>query len=206
MILEKATDEFGRCGKADAKISRIAGAAGVSVGVIYKYYTDKDTLFHICLENSLKTLSEVLTTSGASNDAEEMLRNILASIREFSKENPSVIRMYHAITSEPDEKEAAELAAEIEGISSSLYKDWISDGIEAGTIREDASPEMSAFFFDNLLMMLHFSYALPYYRQRYRIYCGKDVDSAASEKLLEEQLVAFLKAALNPAAQQGGKP
>ena len=41
-ILERAVEEFGRNGLERAAISEIARRSDVSVGVIYKYYKNKD--------------------------------------------------------------------------------------------------------------------------------------------------------------------
>ena len=40
--------------------------------------------------------------------------------------------------------------------------------------RRDMDPRLFAFFFDNLLMMLQFSYCCDYYRARLALYCGED--------------------------------
>ena len=44
-ILECGVDEFARCGFQPASVANVARAAGVSVGVIYKYFSDKQSLF-----------------------------------------------------------------------------------------------------------------------------------------------------------------
>ena len=49
-ILERAVEEFGRNGLERAAISEIARRSGVSVGVIYKYYKNKEELFEQCLK------------------------------------------------------------------------------------------------------------------------------------------------------------
>ena len=54
---------------------------------------------------------------------------------------------------------------------------------------------MFAFFFDNLMIMLHFSYACDYYKDRFRIYCGDD--ATEKDALIKEQLLKFIGGALN---------
>ena len=41
-ILEAGITEFGEQGFEKTSMSRVAGRAGISVGVLYKYYGDKD--------------------------------------------------------------------------------------------------------------------------------------------------------------------
>ena len=45
LILETGIDQFARFGLDRANINTIAKAAGVSVGVLYKYFGDKDSFF-----------------------------------------------------------------------------------------------------------------------------------------------------------------
>ena len=59
-ILEAGIDEFIEKGLQGAAMSGIAKKSGVSVGVIYKYFTDKNTFFLQCLDHSLELLSNVL--------------------------------------------------------------------------------------------------------------------------------------------------
>ena len=56
-------------------------------------------------------------------------------------------------------------------------------------------PSLFAFFFDNLLMMLHFSYTCGYYENRFKIFCGDDVTERDEE--VREQMLKFIGGALN---------
>ena len=49
-ILDKAAEVFANRGLANTKISDLAKAAGVSQGLLYKYFTDKDDMFIALLE------------------------------------------------------------------------------------------------------------------------------------------------------------
>jgi AcrR family transcriptional regulator len=49
-ILDKAAEVFANKGLANTKISDLAEAAGVSQGLLYRYFTDKDDLFIALLE------------------------------------------------------------------------------------------------------------------------------------------------------------
>ena len=59
-ILECGVDEFARCGFQPASVANVARAAGVSVGVIYKYFGDKQSLFLACVRHSLELLDATL--------------------------------------------------------------------------------------------------------------------------------------------------
>ena len=117
-------------------------------------------------------------------------RRLIRALQDFSALHPSHIRLYHQITSSSGET-ARQLAEEIEGLSSRLYTRLISRGRETGTLRRDMDPGLFAFFFDNLLMMLQFSYCCDYYRARMELYCGGLPEDSA----VEEQLLRFLESA-----------
>jgi AcrR family transcriptional regulator len=193
-ILETGIAEFAEKGLERANINVIAKKAGISVGVLYKYYEDKEAFFLACLRRSLKVLESVLEDIIASEDkilvrAEKMIR----SVQHYSRENSVYINMYNEITSGSSKKFAPQLAAEIEGMSSRTYTHFIAKAIEDNDIRKDIDPRLFAFFFDNLLTMLQFSYSCDYYRERLKIYCGEDILDD-DEKVLTE-LLKFLESA-----------
>jgi hypothetical protein len=101
--------------------------------------------------------------------------------------------MYNEITSGSSQRHAVLLANKIEGISSRVYSQFIAQAMEEGDIRNDIDPKLFAFFFDNLLMMLHFAYGCDYYRERFKIFCGADILDD-DEKVVTE-LLKFLESA-----------
>ncbi|MCR4675254.1 MAG: TetR/AcrR family transcriptional regulator [Lachnospiraceae bacterium] len=193
-IMDVATKEFGEKGLNGANINYIAKCSNVSVGVIYKYYSNKEELFSACLSRSLshlnKTLQEAVKDVG---DIETTMSYLISAAITFSKKHKNEIRMYHWITTISGEK-AKEYAREIETVSSKLYKELISKAKSEGLVHGDMDPGVFAFFFDNLLMMLHFSYGCDYYNERFRIYMGEDVED--KDEYVKEQLVLFLKRGL----------
>ena len=99
-ILEAGIAEFARCGFQPASIAAVAKNAGVSIGVIYKYFGDKDTFFLACVRHSLELLDATLQEAAAGGGplAARMQRLILALIRQ-SRSHASYNAMYNEITS-----------------------------------------------------------------------------------------------------------
>ena len=60
-ILEAGITEFGEQGFEKTSMSRVAGRAGISVGVLYKYYGDKDGFFLACVKKSMQELERTLS-------------------------------------------------------------------------------------------------------------------------------------------------
>lgn len=194
-ILETGIDEFAERGLDRANINTIAKKAGVSVGVIYKYFGDKDGFFLACVRHSLDLLDAVLTEAVShETDVETGIRSIVRALIVHAREHKNHNAMYNEITSGGCKKYARELAREIEGSSAAVYTRLLENARRAGTVDPTLNPQAFAFFLDNLFMMLQFSFSCEYYRERMAIFLGSDcVDNP--EKLIES-FMHFIKNAL----------
>jgi hypothetical protein len=101
--------------------------------------------------------------------------------------------MYNEITAGASQKYAQLVAKEIESISSDVYIKFIADAKASGEIRDDIDPRLFAFFFDNLLLMLQFSYSCDYYKERFKIFCGDDI--IGDDELVVSELLKFIESA-----------
>ena len=193
-ILETGIAEFAQSGSDKASMSAIARKSGVSVGVIYKYFENKDTFFIACLRHALTALEEAIDEA-MSGEARLLIRaeKLIRALQKSAKTQRDYHVLYHEITAGSCRKYAPMLAREIEGISAKAYTAYIASAQKRGEVRSDMSPRLFAFFFDNLLMMLQFSYCCDYYRARFRIYCGDEIFDA-DEKIVAE-LLKFLESA-----------
>ena len=189
--------EFASKGLDGANINVIARKAGVSVGTIYNYFGTKENFFTACLEQAMKDLETALMEASAG-DVPLLTRadRLIRAVQSYSRENIDVIRLYNEITSSSGNKMAGSLARKIESISSSAYKKTIREAARKGEIRSDVNVEYLAFFFDNLLTTLQFSYACPYYKERLKIYCGEE--GLKDDDLMRNNLLAFMDAAFDP--------
>lgn len=190
-ILEAGIDEFALNGPDKANMHAIAAKAGVSVGVLYKYFTNKDDFFEACLRHCLAALDAVIREVLKGEDKILVrAKKLIRALQKNAKEQSNYNVLYHEITSGSCRKYAPVLAKEIESISSQAYSAFLCNAQAQGDIRSDADPRLFAFFFDNLLMMLQFSYSCDYYRERFKIYCGEDVFDD-DEKVVSELLKFF---------------
>jgi len=194
-ILETGIDEFANNGLDRANINVIAKKSGVSVGVIYKYFKDKDSFFLACVRHSLKLLEQVLKDA-FSDDADVMtcIRRIVYALLEHSRKHRNYNVMYNEITSGSCKGYAAVLAKEIETHTAQVYKQLMEKAKQSADAEINIDSRMLAFFFDNLLMMLQFSYSCDYYRERMKIYCGENIPDDG-EKVTEE-FIKFIGGAL----------
>lgn len=194
-LLEVGINEFSDKGLDRANINEIAKHAGVSVGVIYKYYQDKDRFFLACVEHSLKLLEEAMEdVIRNEDDVMSCIRILVKELMEGAKKHQNYYVMYNEITSGSCQKYAVELARKIEGNTSKIYTTLVEKAREEGKVSYKGDAKMFAFFFDSLLMMLQFSFSCEYYKERLRIFCGEDIFE--NRKKLAEQFVEFMGRAI----------
>ena len=72
----------------------------------------------------------------------------------------------------------------------------IAKAQEQGRISKDADSKALALFFDNLLMMLQFSFSCEYYKERMKIFCGESAD----KEDIAEYMITFIEKALTKEA------
>lgn len=193
-VLEAGIEEFAEKGLDGTNVNTIAKKAGISVGVLYKYYENKEAFFQACLSKSLGVLESVLQDVITSDDkllvrAERMIR----SVQRYSRECSNYVKMYNVITSTGGKTYAQLYAKEIEGMTAKVYTSFIQRAMEDGDIRGDINPRLFAFFFDNLLTILQFSYSCDYYKERAKVYCGEDI--LENDEMVVSELVKFLESA-----------
>ncbi|HHW49182.1 MAG TPA: TetR/AcrR family transcriptional regulator [Clostridiaceae bacterium] len=190
-IFETGIDEFANNGLDRANINVIAKKSGVSVGVIYKYFKDKDSFFLACVRHSLKLLEQVLKDA-FSDDADVMtcIRRIVYALLEHSRKHKNYNVMYNEITSGSCKRYAAVLAREIESRTAPVYEQLMEKAKRSANGKINIDSRLLAFFFDNLLMMLQFSYSCDYYRERMRIFCGEDI--LDNDEKVAEEFIRFM--------------
>ena len=194
-ILAVAVNEFAHNGFENANINTIAKKAEVSVGSLYKYFDTKTDLFLTSVDYALKNLEIIMETIVESNeDVMVKLEKLVRVAIEFSRRNTVLIKLYNEVTSESKAELVKEIAERVESVTSQAYKKAVVEGQVAGEIRTDIDPGMAAFFVDNLLMNIQFSYACDYYSERYKIYAGEDIFS--KDEFVVENILRFVKAAL----------
>ena len=193
-VLQTGINEFSQHGFENANINVIAKNAGISIGLMYKYFETKEDLFILCLEQAIEELNQVIESVLQSDDkilvrAEKLIR----AIQQTSGKESRYVKLYNEITKMSDEEKVRYYAEKIEGISYRAYAGFLKRAKEEGDVRDDLDERFFAFFFDSLLMTLQFSYTCDYYRERFKVYCGDDVFDN-DEKVVEE-LLKFLESA-----------
>ncbi len=118
---------------------------------------------------------------------------VIRAVQRCSREHPDYNIMYNEITAGASQQYAKVLSEQIEGLTAQVYAKFIEAAKADGDIRDDIDPRLFAFFFDNLLMMLQFSYSCDYYRERFKTFCGDEI-LEDDEKVVAE-LLKFMESA-----------
>ena len=193
-VLEVGIREFAERGLQQTSMNAVATQAGISVGVLYKYYENKDTFFLACVRRCTEELEQFLHQLCAEEHKPlQYAEALIGAVQQFSRQHRDYIRLYHEVTHTGNPVHAAALAQQIEGVSSRLYTDIIQRAQKSGDVRSDLDPGLFAFFFDNLLMMMQFSYCCPYYQERFRLYKGGDI--LDNTDFVTAQLLKFMESA-----------
>lgn len=194
-ILEVGINEFASKGYEKANINIIAKKAGISIGLMYKYFSTKEDLFITCIQRGMSILDDAVDEILKSDDklltkAEKLIRTTC----QLSQKDANYVKLYNEITSERNSEKAMKFAKAIEGKTSKKYVKCITDALANGDVRQDMDPRLFAFFLDNLLTSLQFSFTCDYYRNRLEIYTGVDV-AELSEDQIVKQLLKFIESA-----------
>ena len=167
MILDIATKEFAENGYHKANINTIASKARISIGAMYKYFTNKEELFCDTLEMGIGVLGETfMSRLDAGDDPFDKIRAIFVAVLAFAQENPQAIQLYMSLLSSSMDGFAKKYAKTIEEVGHYFFKKIMLDGIKSGYIDPDVDIDAANYFLDNHLMMFTFSQISLYLRIR----------------------------------------
>lgn len=119
---------------------------------------------------------------------------VIRATCELSREYKNYIKLYNEITAEKDGERAVAFAREIESQTSRFYITAIAQALASGDVRQDLNPRLFAFFLDNLLLMLQFSFTCGYYKERLSLYTGVDIEDLDDDEIVT-QLLKFIESA-----------
>ncbi len=193
-ILDAAITEFAEHGFASANINQIADNAGVSVGAMYKYFLSKEKLYLAVVQYGVQNLNavmeEIMSTKG---DLLERIERIIHAIQSYTREHIYLTKLYNQMTTEHHSDLVWRIVSDMEGVTAEMYASFIEEAQKEGTVRPEVNAKLFAFFLDNLFMLLQFSYSCEYYKERLKMFVGKEVFE--QDELVADQLMAFIKGA-----------
>src|SRR5690554_4802014 len=194
-ILQTAIFEFATHGYNSANINKIAEKAGISVGSIYKYFNNKRDLYLTVISLSVEKLKTVLEEIVERKvDFLSTVEEIIKAIQRHSRKNIYLTTLYNEMTTENNSEFVWKIVSNIEGVTAKLHASFIEEAQKNEDARTDIDPTYFAFFLDNLFILLQFSYACEYYKERLKMFIDDQVFE--HDELLVQQLMKFIKGAL----------
>ncbi len=166
-IIEAAILEFSEKGFENANTNKIARNANISVGSLFKYFENKTDLF-------------LYIVKLAEAELESQIHSVLSMGKGFFETVGMILSLETVVST-------------LEKVAGSEYKTMIKDAQDRGEIRADVDPAVVAFILDNIFMSLQFSYAMPYYQLRKRLFVGEDTD----DKKIIQETMSILRNALS---------
>lgn len=194
-ILDAAVNEFSSNGFNAANINVIAKRAGISIGSMYQYFDSKENLFLTAIDEGYKiiehSLSEIDLINGTFFDK---LEEIIKHIQKYSREYSLLNQLYLEATTQGIAGMSKKLSLKMETVSSGFYKKALASAVNDGLVDPDISIETASFCIDNILLLLQFSYSTEYYKERMKIFAGKN--SLNQDEKIRKEILYFLNKAL----------
>lgn len=110
-IIGAAMKEFSECGYEDASMNHVKDSGGLSKGILYHYFTDKDDLYLTCVQSAFSFLTEYLRSNLSFRGAslQEDLQDYFSCRIRFYREHPRQASMIARVLFRPPRHLAARL-------------------------------------------------------------------------------------------------
>ncbi len=123
-IIESALNEFSKMGYGLSSINTICQSGGISKGIMYHYFKDKDELYCTCVHECFDALTICLSNFVFAdiNDPQKYLSAYFDTRTAFFKENPLYQQLFLEATLYPQTHLAQEIMKCKEGFNTLNYK------------------------------------------------------------------------------------
>lgn len=146
-IVSAAVEEFGMHSYSEASLNEISKRGGLSKGIIYHYFKDKDELYLVCVRACFTSLLDFLGgIEFTLSRVEESMEKYLSSRQEFFKENPYYSTIFTNALLQPPKHlkdEIRDITAELESFNVAFYE-RILDHVE---LKEDVTRQEAVDYF-----------------------------------------------------------
>jgi AcrR family transcriptional regulator len=152
-IIEAATDEFAANSFHKASITNIIKNAEIASGSFYQYFDGKEDLYihllDIIVERKLEYIDQVVMRSPNELSFFTFLEKLYKGGIEFAKENPRLISMGKNLMNNNCEV-CKKIREQQKPQSENFFKNILEQAIEAGDVKEDIDPELTAKFLTSI--------------------------------------------------------
>lgn len=156
-ILHAAVSEFGAKGYAGASLNALLSDNGLSKGLLYHYFENKDQLYLGCVSVCFHSLMAWMSRVERGGSAAEVLRSYFDIRRRFFVENPMLERMFFEAILQPPvhlERELTKARADFDAFNRTLFQ-LVLRGLK---LREGVSEEDGLYYFNLMQSALHLQF------------------------------------------------
>lgn len=144
-LLRAAREVFARKGLAASKMTDLAAAAGISYGLVYHYFPDKESVFAALVEEAVQEGLQLLAAARQGPGTPwEQLQELCARLLERVREEPSVpLILVQAHASESVPRPVEEALARYSTRFFQQLVELLEAGQEAGQVVDLPAPELA---------------------------------------------------------------
>ena len=157
-ILEAARACLGEAGTAGATVSAIAARAGVSNGLLYRFFRNKEHLFEVVLDEVVRDWVRAMVPRDASEPATDALAGMFRRSVTFCRENPLLAALLRD-------------APEVERLRSANrdrvqpHRDLVAGILERGIASGELRPDLDVPAVADIVCQLQSDYSSRAYRR-----------------------------------------
>lgn len=154
-ILDAALCEFSARGYEGASLNAVWAEKGISKGIIYHYFKDKDEIYLLCVETCFGVLTDYLAEAAKKlgGTAESRLREYFDARLRFFAENPLYLGIFSDAAFQPPEVLSGEIeerrkefdALNVSVLAELLKNEHLREGISVDAVVEDFRVYMDFF-------------------------------------------------------------
>lgn len=160
-ILAAASAVFSRLSLGDVKMSDIAAEAGVSVGTLYNYFENKESVINSLTLHEHSEYRSRVALAESENDPLERIRKILEISFRFVQERGALLAMAlqaglygrHCISEQFDE-----IDYQTHLFVRKLYEEAFAQAATQGKVRKDISPDNLARVLEGMVSSVVFEW------------------------------------------------
>lgn len=154
-ILQAAIYEFGKNGYAGASLNTFLSNNGLSKGLVYHYFKNKDQIYLECASACFNLLTQELSSVEYKGSAQNILKSYFNARSSFFKENPMLESIFFdAILSPPAglTHQLKQIRSDFDAFNCRLFEKTLS-GLY---LRSGVSEETALYYFNLMQNALHF--------------------------------------------------
>lgn len=151
-IYRAALSEFGTLGYEKVSMERICGQHGISKGLMYHYYSNKDELFLLCVERTFADLkAHVERDAGelVGQDILETIKNFFMIREYYFQQNPGQKMIFEEAMLHPP-KHLVEQIQELRGPIRKVNREFVRQLVTKMPLRPEMDPQKAARYLESV--------------------------------------------------------